>query len=98
MANATDAKNETAAAVRLLSRATGFECDDSIDAVRRCRAGDRLSATEAAQAPLDAAVADWFDAVASAQATAEAMAIEADPSVADDDEALRRRTRDPLDP
>ena len=90
--SATDAKNETAAAVRLLSRADfGFECDDSIDACAAdAEAGDRLSAaTEAAQAPLDAAVADWFDAVASAQATAEAMAIEADPSVADDDEALR---------
>ena len=95
--DATEAKAETAMAVRLLSREDfDFECDDSIEAcVADTEAGDRLSdATVAAQDPLDAALAAWYDDVAAARGTAEAMALDADPSLGDEgnEDALRFAT------
>lgn len=87
---ATDAKAETAMAVRLLDRADfDFECSDDIaECAADSEAGARLTdATAAAQEPLAAALADWYDDVNSARATAEAMAIDEDPSLADDENA-----------
>ncbi|MEM9203706.1 MAG: cytochrome c [Actinomycetota bacterium] len=91
---ATDAKNETAMAVRLLERADfDFECTDEIEqCTADSAAGDRLTeATAAAQEPLAAAVADWLNDVNAAQATAEEMAIGENPTLADEgnEDALR---------
>ena len=95
--DATDAKAETEMAVRLLGRDDfDFECSPSIaECAADTEAGERLTAaTEAAQAPLDAALADWYDDVARARGTAEAMALEAEPSLGDEgnEEALRFAT------
>ncbi len=92
---ATEAKDETAWAVRLLDREQGFgfSCSDAFEeCVADSEAGERLTAaTAAAQEPLAGALADWYDDVNSARATAEAMAIEADSSLGDEgnEEALR---------
>ena len=92
---ATAAKDATAMDVRLLGREQGFgfECSDEFEAcVADTEAGDRLTAaTAAAQAPLADALADWYDDVNRAKATAEQMAIDADPSLSDEgnEEALR---------
>ena len=92
--DAEAAKEETAQAVRLLGRAEfGFECSDDI---AECAADDAagtalMEAQAAAQDPLAAAVADWWNDVNSAQAVAEGLAIEADSSLADEgnEDALR---------
>jgi mono/diheme cytochrome c family protein len=81
------AQAEAAMAVRLLGRADfDFECSDDIGACLTLDdANARLTAAnEAAVEPLDAAVATWFDQVSAAKATADAVAIEADPSLADE--------------
>ena len=90
--DAEAAKEDTAMAVRLLARADfDFECSDDIaECAADAQAGQQLLDANAAAAPaLDAAVADWWNDVNAAKATAEEMALRADPSLADDDEGLR---------
>ncbi|MEM9468272.1 MAG: cytochrome c [Actinomycetota bacterium] len=95
---ATQAKDDTAWAVRFLSREQGFgfECSDQFEeCVADEEAGARLTtATQDAQEPLAAALADWYDDVARARGTAEAMALEAEPSLGDEgnEDALRFAT------
>jgi hypothetical protein len=95
--DATEAKDETAMAVRLLAREDfDFECSDAIaECVADVEAGDRLTAAQvAAQEPLADALAAWYDDVAAARATAEAMALDDDPSLGDEgnEEDLRFAT------
>ena len=81
------AQADAATAVRLLGRADfDFECADDIsECLTLDDANARLTAAnEAAVEPLDAAVATWFDQVSAAKATADALAIDADPSLADE--------------
>ncbi|HBU04989.1 MAG TPA: hypothetical protein DEA70_10960, partial [Acidimicrobiaceae bacterium] len=81
------AQADAALAVRLLGRADfDFECSDDVsECLILDDANARLTAAnEAAVEPLGAAVATWLDQVSAAKATADALAIEANPSLADE--------------